>query len=153
MSEYAALVKNPTTGVRTVLDLSVYPPRFQKNVQIQEDACWIWVGPTSVYGYGKFHSGSRTLGAHVFSWRFAHYQEVPKGLEISHVCHNKLCVNPEHLVAESPADNKARGQSNYWSRKDVCKNGHRIILPNDLITTTRGTKECRECNRVRVRKL
>ena len=33
---------------------------------------------------------------------------IPEGLESSHLCHNKSCVNPEHLAAEPHNINMAR---------------------------------------------
>jgi hypothetical protein len=34
---------------------------------------------------------------------------LPAGLTCSHICHNGLCANPDHIVYESLADNKKRG--------------------------------------------
>ena len=34
--------------------------------------------------------------------------QVPEGLEASHLCHNKRCINLEHIVAETHAVNQSR---------------------------------------------
>lgn len=85
------------------------PPRFL--VKVLTDAatgCWNWIGAlrtkeykNTVYAYGTFSRDGRPdhiVLAHRFSYE-KYVGPVPDGLEIDHVCQNKLCVNPEHLEA------------------------------------------------------
>jgi hypothetical protein len=32
---------------------------------------------------------------------------IPKGLVVMHICHNKICINPDHLIAVTPQLNSA----------------------------------------------
>ena len=47
------------------------------------------------------------------------------GKDISHLCHNKLCVRGEHLSAEPHAVNNARQKCVV-----ICSNSLRLILEN-----------------------
>ncbi len=61
------------------------------------DACWLWTAAVFRKGYGHFWSGSRELGAHVFSF-IIHNPEVSlSGFEVCHTCDVPGCVNPNHL--------------------------------------------------------
>lgn len=94
------------------------PSRFVKSIRFQLDGCWLWVGsvkhppkyPQHVYGQYCV-SPSRThpkfISAHKFAY-LACVGPVPDGLELDHICHHKLCVNPEHLRAVTHQENCAR---------------------------------------------
>lgn len=79
--------------------------------------CWLWIGKA------KRRRGGAKDGAMTFRLpgrinpvnRAAHrvaYEEfrgpIPEGLEIDHRCRNPMCINPEHLEAVTPQENKAR---------------------------------------------
>lgn len=57
-------------------------------------------------GYGSVWFEGRLTGAHRLMCRLAH-GEPPAGFEAAHACHNRLCVNPNHLRWSSRADNLA----------------------------------------------
>ena len=51
----------------------------------------------------------KTMNSHRFAYMIdKKIFELPKELEISHRCHNKRCVNPEHLSCEPDVVNKDR---------------------------------------------
>lgn len=59
--------------------------------------CWLWGGHVNVKGYGTLTRDGRHWGAH--HWvRFVLYGETSPGLDLHHLCEERLCVNPDHLV-------------------------------------------------------
>jgi hypothetical protein len=91
--------------------------------------CQMWTGQKDNYGYGvhrvKSHGKMVKLQVH----RLAYFLSDPSHLmqrsfHVSHLCHNKLCINIAHLSYESPAINNARqicradGQcTGHWGHK------------------------------------
>jgi hypothetical protein len=69
--------------------------------------CWLWRGAVGTRGYGVWWHGRRLVRPHVFAY-VLFVGPIPEGLEIDHVCGNKLCVNPLHLEAVSHSENMLR---------------------------------------------
>lgn len=85
--------------------------RFQSRVAPHGD-CLVWQGQTAGAGYGVFEfGGSAQRRNRMYAHRFAYEQAIgpiPDGLEIDHLCRNKLCVNPAHLEAVTHQENQRR---------------------------------------------
>lgn len=69
-----------------------------------ENGCLIWQRATSGSGYGKTWWEGRTYPAHRLMYQALH-GELEKELDVCHTCHNKLCINPDHLVAGTRQQN------------------------------------------------
>lgn len=69
--------------------------RFWAKVQ-KSGGCWEWQASVSSVGYGAFWDGRTMNKAHRVSYEYAHGPIKP-GSDIDHICHNRICVNPEHL--------------------------------------------------------
>ena len=78
-------------------------PFWQMVGPMPDDGCWEWEGDT-YYGYGV-NTGVDAPRAHHHSFH-RHYSIPTFGLQILHSCDNRKCVNPDHLVLGSQADNK-----------------------------------------------
>ncbi|CAB4149415.1 HNH nuclease [uncultured Caudovirales phage] len=93
---------------------------FKKSIVIDGD-CHIWQGQKSTNKYGYFSVYSRELGtrvsikAHRFAYAMAYgFDNLPVGitgqkledLVVNHKCHNRECVNPEHLEIITDLENK-----------------------------------------------
>lgn len=112
------------------------------NIRVDaETGCWLWAGRLDRHGYGK-QDGQLV---HRLYYAYNH-GEIPAGVEISHSCRVRHCVNPAHLLPMS------RLEVVRWSipaTKTHCKKGH----PLDEANTYRrpdGHRACRACNRAAV---
>lgn len=66
--------------------------------------CWQWLGNLNNCGYGLIPVRGRSLLAHRVA--FTHYKgEIPYRMQVRHVCDNRSCVNPDHLLLGSHSDN------------------------------------------------
>lgn len=66
--------------------------------------CWMWTATTNSNGYGRFWLGGRWLAAHRYAYE-AFKGAVPDGLQVRHLCHNRLCCNPAHLDVGTAQEN------------------------------------------------
>lgn len=113
------------------------------------DACWPWLGNQDGSGYGLTHKpGGASTRAH----RAVYEHEVgpiPEGMQLDHLCRNRICVNPAHLEVVTPEENQRRAR---YAVVGVCRKGHDVTKPGAL-KPERGGKvmRCRECNNQYVR--
>lgn len=75
-----------------------YVQRFMGRIR-QEGSCWLWVGHYNPFGYGNFWWDGRYLVAHRVAYRIFK-GVIEEDEDIHHMCKNRGCVNPEHLVKE-----------------------------------------------------
>lgn len=80
--------------------------RFWRFVDKSGD-CWTWTGSTYPTGYGAFGLNGRIHLAHRIAYELEH-GSIPVGLQIDHLCFNRLCVRGEHLEAVTQQENLRR---------------------------------------------
>jgi hypothetical protein len=79
--------------------------RFEEKICYEPmSGCWLWMGCVSGCGYGYFLINRINKRAHRLAWEITR-GEIPDKLQIDHICHNKICVNPEHLRLATHAQN------------------------------------------------
>ena len=127
------------------------PQMLLKNVEVQDDGCWLWTGLVSAGGYGKTAIRRKTLAApRVF---YAHFTgQIPDSHVIVQTCRNRRCVNPEHLEAVTPGARTLRGNSMAAinARKTVCLRGH-VLVGANLQILPDGRRQCITCRNLRSR--
>lgn len=82
------------------------PKRFMRYIN-KTDGCWLWIGSKKGRGYGKFTAKGKQLSAHRYSYEL-HTGKIKPGMQIDHLCKNKLCVNPKHLEQVTNQENQLR---------------------------------------------
>lgn len=119
--------------------------------------CWIWMGEISIEGYGRLR---RKLGGHhrvllVHRVTFAASIGVdPLTLSadqcVRHSCDTPSCVNPDHLLLGSRADNVhdcvARRRHAVAFRGGRCVNGHDLSRLG-VVVRANGSRRCVACRR------
>ena len=117
-----------------------------------DGSCWVWKGPTTIWGYARFWLRRKGVYAHRLMYTL-YRGPIPNGLILHHVCKNPSCVNPNHLTPISNKKNILWGNSpsavNF--RKTHCKQGHEFTKNNTYIASD-GERGCRKCHANRQKK-
>lgn len=125
------------------------PARFWNKVSRWDpDHCWLWLGGlTGRGGYGQIGVSEKKVLAHRFAYELL-VGPIPVGLEIDHLCRNRICVNPKHMEPVVGHVNILRGTG--WSarhaRKTHCPHGH-PYSPDNTYRDPQGGRRCRTCMR------
>lgn len=123
------------------------PIRFSNSRRIEPDGCWTWLLSTRRNGYGHFSPEHST---HVSSHRYAYelyIGPIPEGMQLDHLCRNRICCNPSHLEPVTCKENLLRGDT--FNAKNAsrthCPKGHPYRGENLMLQN--GSRHCRACRR------
>ena len=115
----------------------------------QGTRCLEWVGYVMPNGYGSFSVNRTTTYTH--RWLYEHWVgPIPEGLELDHLCRNRVCCNPKHLEAVPHLVNVQRGEAGKRDRdKTHCPQGHPYAGEHLYVNPNTGKRLCRTCNKER----
>lgn len=126
--------------------IDLFDPRIPtktRNLIIPEpmSGCWLWTGYINSGGYGRHRAiYKKTVG------------EVPKGMDLDHLCRVRCCVNPYHLEPVTRSENLRRGDNGKIIRaraaaKTHCPKGHEYNEENTYRHPCNGGRGCFACRR------
>lgn len=121
--------------------------RFFSHVK-KTSTCWNWTAYLYPNGYGLFGTGTRKTVKKYYAHRFIYeylYNPIPKGFQLHHICKNRKCVNPDHLMMVLPAEHAK------LDLPETCFHGHKFTSKNTYVCKN-GWRHCRECRRIADRK-
>ena len=100
-------------------------------------------------GYGRCgvnRFGKKIYLAHVLAWVDANGRLPAEGMQINHTCHNRACINPEHLYEGTQTDNMRdmveAGRS--WQQKKTHFKCGCEKTPENTYTSPGGKRTCRK---------
>lgn len=110
---------------RKILGKNRFESLFKKT-----ESCWEWQGKLTNTGYGKFRSSAASRASYQY-----YVGDIPKGMQVCHVCDNKICVNPSHLFLGTISDNmKDKNSKNRQARGSKIGNS---ILNEEIVLEMR----------------
>ena len=116
--------------------------------RITESGCWEWTGYIERHGYGrwcgKVQGRMQRIYVHRLAWETLR-GPIPEGLQIDHLCRNRLCFNPEHLEPVTQSVNVRRSLE-FRDGVAHCRNGHEKT-PDNTFVSSDGSRRCRQCAR------
>lgn len=149
------------TGDGSMTESALYTLRalsrlYAKLSEDKKTGCWNWTGRKIWNGYGVFsYKGKNSMLVHRAAYEML-VGPIPEGMQIDHLCENKVCFNPDHLEPVTNRVNQLRNTEHWVSKnamKTHCKRGHEFNEENTRMVPRDGGKRwarlCVPCERIR----
>lgn len=123
--------------------------RVMSRIDFEGD-CWISQYSTGSHGYAQvgWWAGGKNVMTLCHRVAFlAVNGEIPDDKVVDHICHNRRCVNPEHLRLLTNVENAT---DNGYSTKTHCPAEHPYEGDN-LYVDPNGHRRCRACAKANFR--
>lgn len=72
----------------------------------KKTGCLVWKGAKDADGYGRMRWGKKVLFVHRAAYAAATGEDI-EGLDVHHICGNRLCFNPLHLTHVKPEHHRS----------------------------------------------
>jgi hypothetical protein len=115
-------------------------------LSVSDTGCWLMTGKLNPKGYARVKYKGQTWTGHRFIYSACSNEDIV-GKELHHVCENKGCVNPKHLLPLTRREHwdvTFKGSPRINSLKEYCKRGHKFDTHNTYIRCD-GSRICRVC--------
>ena len=127
-----------------------------RRIHVTRLGCWETGLKPSNSGYvptvdNRPGAAKKYSNAHVVMWQHFH-GPVPSGMQLDHICRNRVCCNPQHLEPVTPKENQHRSPITS-AGKTHCKRGHPLSGDNLYSHPGTGKRGCRECRAMVQRKV
>lgn len=91
---------------------------FEGDYVVDANGCWVWQRGMVANGYGAIKRDGYQGVAH--RWYYERDRgPIPNGLQLDHLCRNRLCVNPAHLEPVTQTENIRRGTGTKLTQADA----------------------------------
>ena len=107
--------------------MTVHPYIDKRSIPEPNTGCWLWERAVDKDGYGAARHDGRGIRAHRMSY-LVHTGPIPPGMLVCHRCDVPACVNPDHLVLGTPADNMADRGTRGRTSKPKGERNHRALF-------------------------
>lgn len=137
------------SGALPLLPKPTFEERLFSRIAENATGCWLWNGARVRDGYGTIGCNGRNVRVHRVMYEYF-IADVPKGLDLDHLCRVRHCVNPWHLDPVTRQVNIIRGDKpGINAGKTHCPHGHEYTDANTIVY--KGSRFCRACKRERQR--
>jgi hypothetical protein len=147
-TEFSSDAKNRKRPFREYHTAESITEKMQRLSKPLENGCREWLGKIGTGGYAHVDYRKNGRRLHRKAATVAYELKngsVPVGKEVSHLCDNRRCVNPDHLIAETHSENIRRRKPFPRFKGHRCKRGH--PLDGVKLASNGG---CPICEKVRV---
>lgn len=106
---------------------------FWNRVDIKDNFkdCWNWTGYQTIWGYGSIKVNDKMMRSHRMAYMLSK-GKIPNGLQVQHLCNNRLCCNPDHLVIGNHSKN-IQYMYQCERREHIGEKGYNVILTEDNV--------------------
>ena len=117
-------------------------------LKIRNDGCWEWLRGKNQSGYGMVtpkHNHKRLRTHRLFYEKLI--KKIPTGLQIDHLCRNRICCNPNHLEPVTLIENVRRGLVGI--KRTHCIRGHEFLKNSFYII--QNSRRCKLCHKSKMK--
>ena len=94
--------------------------KIDKKDNISE--CWPWIGCKENNRYGQIKINNKNKRLHIVMYEYFYKTKIGENECVHHLCNNKACCNPFHLIKISHNEHSILhngGENSYWSKLTI----------------------------------